>query len=83
MSWTRIVAVTERPIEGRSPGAVVEGSYSVEGGKVLVRNERDKLIGSKLLPEGDNAQVIALRILREGRKRSDFYRPLPIQRVPY
>ena len=83
MSWTRIVATLERPIEGRTPGAVVEGSYSVEDGKVLVRNDRDKLIGSKTLPDGDNARVIALRILRESRNSSGFYRQLPIQRVPY
>jgi len=83
MTWTRLVAVTERPIEGCSPGAVVEGSYAVEDGKVLVRNDRDKLIGSKTLPDGDNARVIALRILRESRSSSGFYRRLPVQRVPY
>jgi hypothetical protein len=73
--WQKIVVTTE-PATATSPGAIAEGSFSVENGKVRVRNDRGKLVGSAELVAGDNPAVIARRLLKRGRAQSDFYSPI-------
>jgi len=51
--------------------------------KVVVTDLEGRPIGSEKLKPGDDPTVIAKRILRRGRARPDFYRPLPAARVPY
>src|SRR5215467_967359 len=53
--------------------AVVEGSFAVDGDKVRVRNDRGKLIGSAEYVPGEDAGLVARRILRRSCASSDFY----------
>ena len=82
-SWQQFFVTTSPPSAGNPEGAVAYGSYSVDADKIRVRNDRGKLVGAAELVPGEDALVIARRILRRGRAQSDFYRPLPAARVPY
>ena len=73
--WQKIVVTTE-PATATSPGAIAEGSFSVENGKVRVRNDRGKLVGSAEHLPGEDAALIARRLLKRGRAQSDFYSPI-------
>jgi hypothetical protein len=66
--------------DGEDPGAVEEGYFFAENGKVYLCNENGVRTGaSKALRPGDDAREIAVRLLRDesGKRRwSDFNRPL-------
>ena len=82
-SWQQFFVTTEPPSAGNPEGAVAYGSYAVAGDKIRVRNDRGKLVGTAELVPGEDATLVARRILRRGRAQSDFYRPLPAARIPY
>jgi hypothetical protein len=77
------ITVTTEPATESSPGAIAEGNCNVIDDKVVVTDLEGRPIGSEKLKPGDDPTVIAKRILRRGRARPDFYRPLPAARVPY
>jgi len=81
MTWQHFY-ITVEPATADSAGAIVEGSFAVDGDKVRVRNDRGKLIGSAEYVPGEDAALVARRILRRGTVQSDFNRPLPAARVP-
>jgi len=81
-SWQQFFVTTE-PATETSPGAVAYGSFTVDGTKIRVRNDRGKLVGTAELVPGDDPKVVVCRILRGSRAPSDFHRPLPAARVPY
>jgi hypothetical protein len=70
---------TRRPRD-EDPGAIEEGWYFAEGGKVFLCDAAGVKTGtSKALRPGDIAKEIAVRLLRDetGKRRwSDFNRPL-------
>jgi len=68
--------VTTEPATATSPGAIAEGSFSVDGTNIRVRNDRGKLVGTAELVPGEDAAVVARRILRGSRAASGFYAPL-------
>jgi hypothetical protein len=75
--WTQ----TRRPSrDGEDPGAIEEGWFYAEGGKVYLCDKAGVRTGaSRALRPGDNAKEIAVRLLRDetGKRRwSDFNRPL-------
>ena len=82
MTWQHFY-ITVEPPTADSIGAIVEGSFAVDGEKVRVRNDRGKLIGSAGYVPGEDAGLVARRILRRSCASSDFYRALPAARVPY
>ena len=77
---------TRRPRD-EDPGAIEEGWYFAEGGKVFLCDKAGVRTGaSKALRPGDNAKEVAVRLLRAetGKRRwSDFNRPLRYQRIVY
>jgi len=75
MIWHRIVVTTE-PATATSPGAIAEGTYTIAGDKIRVKNDRGKLVGTAEFVPGEDAALIARRILRRGRAQSDFHQPL-------
>jgi len=81
-TWQQFFVTTE-PATESSPGAVAYGSFTVDGTKIRVRNDRGKLVGTAELVQGDDPAHVARKILRGSRASSDFNRPLPVARVPY
>jgi hypothetical protein len=76
-----IFTQTRRPSrDGEDPGAIEEGHYFQENGRVFLCDAAGVRTGaSKALRPGDNAKEIAVRLLRDesGKRRwSDFNRPL-------
>ena len=49
------------------PGEVVEGYFSVDGSTVTVTNKSGGHVGSRAMREGEDARVVAKRLLREKR----------------
>jgi hypothetical protein len=47
------------------PGEIAEGWFSIDGGVVTVTNARGKYVGSRALLKGEDARVVAKRLLRE------------------
>jgi hypothetical protein len=78
----KIIVQTETATE-TFPGAIAEGNYEFDGDKVTVTDLQGRPIGKEEVKAGDDPVVIAKRILRRGRSRSDFYRPLPVRNVQY
>jgi hypothetical protein len=73
----RIWATVERPSE-RSPGGVIaEAVYRVEGGSVKVEDLDGRLLGTAPIKPGDDIEAAARTILREKKKVSAFYDPIP------
>jgi len=68
----KIMIETESPTE-TSPGAIREGHYTVDGGKVRVTDAAGRTIGSEKLGPGQDPALIARRILRRGRSDNSFY----------
>jgi hypothetical protein len=59
------------------PGEVVEGYFSVDGSTVTVTDSKGREIGSRAMLEGEDARVVAKRLLREKAPESeDFNRVL-------
>jgi hypothetical protein len=72
----KIVIEIERPTE-TSPGAILEGFFTIEDGTVRVTDNAGRTIGSKELGPDDEAAVVARRILRGTRShRASFYAPI-------
>jgi hypothetical protein len=47
------------------PGTIAEGWFSVDDGQVIVTNASGKLVGSHALLKGEDARVVAKKVLRE------------------
>jgi hypothetical protein len=59
------------------PGEVVEGYFSVDGSTVTVTDAHGRHVGSRAMLEGENARVVAKRLLREKTPEAEsFNRPL-------
>jgi hypothetical protein len=78
----KIIVQTEAATE-TFPGAIAEGNWEFDGNKVTVTDLQGRPIGKEEVPAGSDPALIAKRILRRGRPRSDFYRPLPVRDVRY
>ena len=78
----KITVQTEAATE-TFPGAIAEGNWELADDNVVVTDLSGRPIGKEKLKPGDDPTVIAKRILRRGRSRSDFYRPLPVRDVLY
>jgi len=72
----KIVIEVERPTE-TSPGAVLEGHYTIHDGKVRVTDAAGRPVGSEEFGPEDDPAVVSRRILRRARLgRGDFYGPI-------
>jgi hypothetical protein len=84
----KVVVQTARP-RGDFAGAVEEGFYTVEDGKVLLIDSKgtpiDKFKFSRTLKPGQEAHSIAAMMLRQWKrpKGYDFNRPLRYPRIAY
>jgi hypothetical protein len=59
------------------PGQIFEGWYSIDGKVLTVTDASGGYVGSRTLLEGENARVVAKRLLREKTPESEsFSRPL-------
>ena len=59
------------------PGQIAEGWFSVDDGQVIVTNSTGKFVGSCVLLKGENARLVAKRLLREKAPEGEsFNRPL-------
>jgi hypothetical protein len=47
------------------PGQIAEGWYSIDNGQVIVTNATGKYVGSHALLKGEDARMVAKRLLRE------------------
>jgi len=74
--WTQ----TRPATEAEPAGAITEGEYLVRDGFVYVW-AGGKHLGRLAVAEGEDAAVIARRLLREKTKPDDFYRPLPPAKI--
>jgi hypothetical protein len=70
-----MIVQVERPSE-RSPGAVRHGEYTFDGATVHVYGDDCRLIATAKVPPGDDVGAAARRLLRDGRRSSDFYAPI-------
>ena len=72
----KIMIEVERATE-TSPGAILEGHYTIDDGKVVVTDLHGRPIGKEEVRPGDDPTVTAKRILRRARLgRGDFYGPI-------
>ena len=72
----KLVIEIERPTE-TTPGAILEGHYEIDNGKVRVTDAAGRPVGSEEFGPGDDPAVVARRILRGARLgRGDFYGPI-------
>jgi hypothetical protein len=65
------------------PGTVVEGYFSVDGSTVTVTNKSGGHVGSRVMLAGEDARVVAKRLLRDKQapeSESSFSRPLSYPR---
>lgn len=88
MDIRKVRIETARP-RGDYPGAVEEGFYTVEDGKVMLVDSKgtaiDKFKFSRTLRAGQDAQAVAAIMLRQWKrpKGYDFNRPLRYPRMAY
>jgi hypothetical protein len=69
------IIVQTAPTE-TSPGAILEGHYEIDNGKVRV-TVAGRPVGSEEVKPNEDPEVIARRILRRAKSRSgDFYGPI-------
>jgi hypothetical protein len=73
-AWHRIWIQTAQPTE-INPGSIEEGEYAVIDGELHVK-ARGCLISKLRLHPGDDAALIARRLLREYKPGRDFYKPI-------
>jgi hypothetical protein len=59
--------------ERGDPGEIAEGSYTISGGMVRVRDDQDRDLGSEVLRPGDDPKAIARSILRTKKAPNDFW----------
>jgi hypothetical protein len=68
-------ATVELPSE-KSCGTVVEGTWTIQGDVIKVRDLEGRLFTERIAP-GDNAEHVARKLLREKHgKHSSFYGPI-------
>ena len=59
------------------PGEIAEGWFSIDGKVLTVTDANGRHVGSRAMLEGENARVVAKRLLREKAPESEsFNRPL-------
>ena len=71
----KITVQTEAATE-TFPGAIAEGNWELADDNVVVTDLSGRPIGKEKLKPGDDAAVVARRILGQGRSRKDFYREI-------
>jgi hypothetical protein len=59
------IAVQVGRCQEDDPGQIAEGWFSVDNGQVIVTNATGKFVGSHTLLKGEDARVVAKRLLRE------------------
>jgi hypothetical protein len=70
------IQVQVAPPTEDSPGAVIEGSYTLAGDGVLRVYDADRnLLGTEHLA-GDDARAVARRVLREKKSPGQFWNPI-------
>lgn len=79
----RIWAQVEAPSLQNPVGTITEALYKVEDGMVRVADLEGRLLGSAEIKPGENAEVIARKILREKTAGGDFYRPVTYPPIPH
>ena len=62
---TPICVQTRQCRDDDDPGEIVEGYFSVDGSTVTVTNKSGGHVGSRAMLEGEDARVVAKRLLRE------------------
>jgi hypothetical protein len=68
-----IHAQVRGPDERGDPGEIAEGSYTISGGMVRVRDDQNRDLGSEVLRPGDLPAAVARKILREKKAPNDFW----------
>jgi hypothetical protein len=62
---TYIAVQTRRCRDDDDPGEICEGYFSIEGKVVTVTDAKGRYVGSRALLKGEDARVVAKRLLRE------------------
>jgi hypothetical protein len=74
---------TELPSE-KSHGTVIEGTWTIAGDQIRVRDMEDGWLYTQHLGPNDDPEAVARRLLREKhRKHSSFYDPIRYPTTSY
>jgi hypothetical protein len=77
--WHRFITTVRNP-KGDDPGQIIEAEYSIQFGKVAVRDSERRHVGTVEIHSGDDVMAAARRIVREKRARTAFYDPIVYER---
>jgi hypothetical protein len=74
----RVHVQTRSPDPERGdPGEIAEGTYTISGDLVCVRDDQGRELGSEVLRPGSDPAVVARSILRTKKAPVQFWNPIP------